>query len=202
MTAKFILILSYIFFTVNCGIAQSDAEELMKNIQSKFKSINDLSAQFAQSINGKINLKGKVFYKKEDNLRFELDNALIISDGETSWNYNKKQDKVIITNYESEGGKILSIRQLIFDYPEDCELKTFDAEGKNHLELIPKNDTFSFNSIKIFTDSENLITKILVDDPAAGNIQIDLSKIELNNNLPDSYFHFSPPEGSQVLDLR
>ena len=127
---------------------------------------------------------------------------LIISDGETSWNYNKKQNKVIITDYENEGNKILSIRQIIFEYPEDCELSTFESEGKRVLELIPQDGIFSFNSVKLFIDSENMITKILVDDPATGTIQIDLSNYQLNKNLSDSYFQLSPPEGSQVLDLR
>ncbi|MDZ7625439.1 MAG: outer-membrane lipoprotein carrier protein LolA [Ignavibacteriaceae bacterium] len=181
---------------------QENANAVLKNIQDKFDSITDLSAQITQSVNDKVNLKGKVFYKKENHLRFEFDNMLIISDGETSWNYNKKQDKVIITDYENEGNKILSIRQIIFEYPEDCELNTFEFEGNKVLELIPKDDTFSFNSVKLFIDSENLITKVLVDDPAAGTIQIDLSNYQLNKNLPDSYFQFSPPEGSQVLDLR
>jgi outer membrane lipoprotein carrier protein len=202
MKAKFLLIIGFLFFTINCGIAQSEAEELLTTIQNKFLSIKDLSAQLTQSINGKVNLKGKVFYKKENHVRFEFDNVLIISDGETSWNYNEKQDKVVITNYESDGGKILSIRQLIFEYPENCELKAFETGGKRNLELIPKDDMFSFNSIKIFTNSDNLITKVMVDDPATGNIQIDLYNVELNKNLPDGYFQFSPPEGSQVIDLR
>jgi len=188
--------------TLQLSIAQSNAQELLKNIQDKFDSISDLSAQITQSVNKKVNLKGKVFYKKENHLRFEFDNMLIVSDGEISWNYNKKQDKVIITDYENEGNKILSIRQIIFEYPEDCELNTFESEGKKVLELIPKDDTFSFNSVKLFIDSENLITKVLVDDPATGTIQIDLSNYQLNKNLPDSYFSFISPEGSQVLDLR
>ena len=29
----------------------------------------------------------------------------------------KRQNKVIITDYESEGNKILSMRQIIFEYP-------------------------------------------------------------------------------------
>ena len=106
------------------------------------------------------------------------------------------------TVFESEGNKILSIRQIIFEYPEDCELNTFESEGKKVLELIPQDDTFSFNSVKLFTDSENLITKVLLDDPATGMIQIELSNYLINKNLPDSYFQFSPPEGSQVIDLR
>lgn len=192
----------FILTFISSGIAQGNADAVLKNIQNKFDSIGDLSAQITQSVNDKVNLRGKAFYKKENHLRFEFDNMLIISDGETSWNYNKKQDKVIITDYENEGNKILSIRQIIFEYPEDCELNTFEFEGNKVLELIPKDDTFSFNSVKLYIDSENLITKVLVDDSAAGTIQIDLSNYQLNKNLPDSYFSFTPPEGSQVLDLR
>jgi outer membrane lipoprotein carrier protein len=202
MITRIILASIFIIASFSFSIAQENANEILKNIQNKYDSINDLSAQLTQSVNQKVNLKGKVFYKKENNLRFEFDNMLIISDGETSWNYNKKQDKVIITNYENEGNKILSIRQIIFEYPEDCELSTFEAEGKKGLELIPKDDTFSFTSVKLLIDSEYLITKVLIDDPATGKIQIDLSDYQLNKNLPESYFSFTPSEGSQVLDLR
>jgi len=202
MIARIFMISIFILNFISYSTAQEDAKKVLKNIQDKFSSIKDLSADLTQLVNDKVNLKGKVFYKKENNLRFEFDKMLIISDGETSWNYNKKQDKVIITDYENEGNKILSIRQIIYEYPEDCELKSFEFEGNKVLELIPKDDSFSFNSVKLFIDSENLITKVLVDDPATGTIQIDLSNYQLNKNLPDSYFQFSPPEGSQVLDLR
>lgn len=202
MITRIFLVSIFILTFISSIIAQENAGAVLKNIQDKFGSMNDLSAQITQFVNDKVNLKGKVFYKKENHLRFEFDNMLIVSDGETSWNYNKKQDKVIITDYDTEGNKILSIRQIIFEYPEDCELNTYEFEGKKVLELIPKDDIFSFNSIKLFIDSENLIAKVLVDDPATGTIQVDLSNYQLNKNLPDSYFQFSPPEGSQVLDLR
>ncbi|MCU0331824.1 MAG: outer-membrane lipoprotein carrier protein LolA [Ignavibacteriaceae bacterium] len=200
MLARLLLLTILISFSVS--IAQNNANEVLKNIQDKFNSIADLSAQITQSVNDKVNLNGKVFYKKENQLRFEFDNMVIISDGETSWNYNKKQDKVIITDYDTEGNKILSIRQIIYDYPEDCNLNTFESEGKQVLELIPKDATISYSSVKLFINTENLITKVLVDDPATGIIQIDLSNYQLNKNLPDSYFSFTAPEGSQVLDLR
>ena len=197
----FLMWISLIFFLPN-SFAQENAQSVLKNIQDKFNSINDLSADLTQSVNGNINLKGKVYFKKESNLKFEFKNILIVSDGETSWSYNKKDDKVVITDYESEGNKILSIRQIIFDYPQDCDLSTFKSEDKTVLELIPKDDAFSFSSIKLFIDGDNLITKALIDDPASGAIQIDLSNYQLNKNLPDSYFQFSPPEGSKVIDLR
>ena len=195
-----VLIISLIF----CGklIAQSDAEILLKSIQDKFDSINDLSAEITQSVNGKVNLKGKVFYKKENNLRFEFKNSLIVSDGETSWNYNKKQNKVIITNYDTEGNKIFSVRQIIYEYPEECKLSTYESQGEKVIQLVPENNSLSFNSVKLFTTNDNLISKVLIDDPASGLIQVDLSNYQINKNLSDSLFSFSPPEGSQVLDLR
>ncbi|MBK9098754.1 MAG: outer membrane lipoprotein carrier protein LolA [bacterium] len=202
MITKFLSTLSIFFFIINICLAQSDPQQLLQDIQNKFDSISDLSAKITQSVNGKTNLKGKAFYKKENNLRFEFDNMIIVSDGETSWNFNKKQDKVIISDYNTEGNKILSIRQLIYEYPDECKLIASKVAGIDVLELIPQDDTFSFNSIKLFINSENLITKVLIDDPATGNIQVDLSEIQFNKGLPDSYFKFSPPEGSQVLDLR
>lgn len=191
-----------VIISLNSIIAQESAEIVLKNIQDKFDSISDLSALIKQSVNTKENFKGKFYYKKENHLRFEFNNVVIVSDGETAWNYNEKQNKVIITDYESEGNKILSIRQIMYEYPEECQLSTYEKEGMSVLKLVPEDDTFSFNSIELFINDDYLITKALIDDPARGKIQIDLSDYKLNSDLPDSYFSFSPPEGSQVIDLR
>ncbi|MCW9065201.1 MAG: outer membrane lipoprotein carrier protein LolA [Ignavibacteriaceae bacterium] len=202
MNKKLFLICISLIFLFTISFAQEDAQTVLKNIQDKFESISDLSAQLTQSVNGNVNLKGKVHYKKENQLRFEFKNILIVSDGETSWSYNQKDNKVFITDYESEGNKILSMRQIIFEYPQDCDLNTYESESQTVLKLIPKDDEFSFNSIQLFISGDNLITKALIDDPATGEIQIELSDYQLNTNLPDSFFQFSPPEGSQVIDLR
>jgi len=196
-----IVIISSIIFYGNL-LAQNDADILLKNIQNKFDSIYELSAEITQLVNGKVNLRGKVFYKKENNLRFEFKNSVIVSDGETSWNYNEKQNKVIITNYDTEGNKIFSIDQMIYEYPKKCELSTYESEELRVLQLIPKDNSLGFKSVKLFISDDNLISKVLIDDLASGSIQVDLSDYQINKNLPDSLFNFTPPEGSQVLDLR
>jgi outer membrane lipoprotein-sorting protein len=202
MYRKIIYLFVISILGINFSFAQSSAQELLKNIRDNFISIEDLSADIIHSVNGNVNLKGKVYFKKENNLRFEFKNSVIISDGKTSWNYNEKENKVVVTDYDSEGNKIFSINQLLFEYPEECELSTFESEGKKVLQLIPKTDSFSFNSVKLFLNDDFLITKVLVDEASAGNIQITISNYKLNTKLPDSYFSFSPPEGCQVIDLR
>jgi len=202
MRFKIIFIYIISLLVLNVSFGQDSAENVLQKIQKKFDTIVDLSANLTQSINGNINLKGKVYYKKENKLRFEFKNILVISDGESAWNYNQKDNKVIITEYESEGNKILSLRQIVYEYPEDCEMSTYESEGQRVLELISKDDTFSFNNIKLYLNKDYLITKALMDDPASGTIEISLSDYQLNKNIPDNFFEFSPPEGSKVIDLR
>jgi outer membrane lipoprotein carrier protein len=202
MKIKILFVCLISILKLNVSFGQDSASDILQNIRDKFETINDLSADLTQSVNGNLNFNGKVYYKKENKLRFEFKNILVISDGENAWNYNQKDNKVIITDYENEGNKILSLRQIIYEYPEDCEMSTYESEGQRVLELIPKNDNFSFNFIKLYLSNDYLIKKALIDDPASGTVELSLSDYQLNKNIPDSFFQFSPPEGSQVIDLR
>jgi len=187
---------------LNNSYGQDSAQDVLEKIQKKFNSINDLTANLTHSVNGNVNLKGMVYYKKENNLRFEFKNILLISDGETYWSYNQKDNKVVISDYENEGNKILSIRQIIYEYPEDCEMTTYELNNQTVLGLIPKDDTFQFKSIKLFISKDYLINEAIIDDPAAGEVEIKISEYKLNNNLPEALFIFTPPEGSEIIDLR
>jgi outer membrane lipoprotein-sorting protein len=202
MNRIFSFVIISLFVVCGSTLAQLDANEKLLELQSKFDSIQDLSADLTQSIAGKTNLNGKIFYKKENKLRFEFKKILVVSDGETSWNYNMRDNKVIITNYETEGTNILSINQLIYEYPEECDISAYEFEGQTVFEFIPNTSTFNFSSIKLWVDDDNLVTRALFEDPATGLVQVDLSNYLLNSNLPDSYFLFTPPAGSEIIDLR
>ncbi len=199
-----IIVFSLLVFLCSSKLvtAQNDPGELMQSVQEKFNALTDLSANFTQSVNGLTNLTGKVYYKKNDKIRFELTKILIVSDGETNWNYNKKENKVIISSYDEEDAGLLSIERIIFEYPEECELSTYMVENQEVLMLVPQTSTFSFNSVKLWINDDNLISRVLIDDPAAGLVQIDLTNYSVDKNLPDSKFTFTPPEGSKVIDLR
>lgn len=186
----------------NLTASQTVAEKLLQSLQDKFNTLNDLSANVIQSVNGKSNFEGRVYYKKENKLRLEFKNMLIISDGETNWNYNPKDNKVIISNYEENDSGLLSIKRIVFEYPKECILSTQNIENKTVLELIPKGSTFNFNSIKLWLTDDYMISRSLIDDPAIGLIQLDITNYDLNRGIPDSKFNFTPPEGSKIIDLR
>ncbi len=184
------------------SFAQKDAESLLKNLQQKFNSTSDISAAFVQSLNGKVNLKGKFYYMKEDNFKLELKGLEIISNGKTSWSYNKRENKVIISNYDASDPSILSLNKFVDEYPGQCNLKLEDESGKSMLVLVPKKPGLNFKSVKIETGPGGLIEKMYIEDLSGSEIQIEFSNYQLNKKLSSSFFTFTPPKGSKVIDLR
>lgn len=187
---------------ITSTFAQRDAESILTTLQQKFRSTNDISAWFVQSINGKVNLKGKFFYKKENNFKLELNNLSIISNGITSWNFNKKENKVIISDYDQSDPSILSLNKFIEDYPKQCSLKLDNENGKDILVLIPKKSGMSFKSVKISVNPDDLIERMSIEDLNGSVIQIEFSHYQLDKKLSNSFFTFTPPKGSKVIDLR
>lgn len=178
-------------------------EKLLKNLQDKFDKVKDLSAEFKQSTNGKAILNGKFFFKKEDKLRIEFRNSILVSDGATNWSYNQKEHKVIISKNEDSNASPFSLKKIVNDYPKECTVKSEIDNGAEVLVLTPnKGSSIGYSLIKIWMDKENLINRVLLKDNADNLIQIDFSRYKVNQKISDNKFNFTPPEGSKVIDLR
>lgn len=201
---KKILFVVYCFIMILTGnsFSQSDGKELLEQLRSKFDSIQDLSAKFVQKTDGKNTQSGMLFYKKTNKLRINLNSLIIVSNGKTSWSYNKKENKVIISNYDDTDPGVFSIDEIVYKFPSHCNVTARYEDSRNVLTLTPNSYTYNFDSIDLWLNSDDLISKVLIIDPVAGKTEILFSDYDLNQNLADSEFSFVPPEGSKVIDLR
>lgn len=198
-----IKILLFIFLFSIGSTAKDTGQNLLKNLQDKFNTVRDLSADFKQSINGKLVLSGKFLFKKEDNLRVEMKNSTLISNGATNWSYNQKENKVIISKNDETNASPFSLKKIVYEYPKECAVSSEMYNADEVLVLIPeKNSNIGYSRIKIWITKENLIDKIVLTDNADNLIQIDFARYKLNQNISDNKFNFTPPEGSKVIDLR
>lgn len=185
---------------------------IIKGIQNKFYSINNLSADFSQSSamknqGGALSIKGHLLYQKDDKYRIEFKNQQLISNGSTFWNYNKRSNKVVINDLKNEKSAF-SFKKIIQDYPAKSKVESLGQETVNGtkcnlIRLSPlKNSYENFKSIRIWSDNDNLIRKIeLIDNSGLTNV-FNLSNIKLNTNIPGHMFSFEPPKGSEIVDLR
>lgn len=172
----------------------------LKGIQDKFSSIKDFTVNVSQT--GGVNLKGKLSFKKENKMRLELNDVLLISDGTTNWNYNSKQNKVLITEADDSETGLLSLNAMIFDYPKLCSVTENESAGKNIIILKPKKSNLSFREITITANKDNLIEKVEIVDTNGGKSTITFSNYKLDQNLNDTLFSYKPAEGTSVIDLR
>ncbi|HMN23474.1 MAG TPA: outer membrane lipoprotein carrier protein LolA [Ignavibacteriaceae bacterium] len=195
-------ILSLIILCCSTIAFSQNAESVLKSLQNKFDSITDLTTDVTQKSNGKASFSGKMYFKKDNNLRIEFGNQLIVSDGVTTWNYNKKDKKVIISNYDEAGSGLLSINYLVYQYPSECDLSLSSDGSKQVLNLKPKAKRNNLGEVKLYINQENLIDKAVITNSGTGTMEVSFSNYKLNQKISDSNFTFTAPEGTTVVDLR
>ena len=189
-------------FVFGTSLSQTDGDKLLEELQTKFDSIEDATVDFVQSHNDKKILSGVLHYKYENKLRIDTKKLLIISDGSTSWNFNKRENKVIISNYDENSSGLLSMNELVYVFPEGCEISSSVESNQKILTMIPTSYSVSFDKIELWMNENDLITRVRVHDASMGITEVIFSNYRLNQDIALSEFSFSPPEGSKIIDLR
>jgi len=198
----FSILLTIIFVFAAKAYSQNTTDKVIKDLQSKFDTIKDLSVEFTQSADGKTKLTGMLSIKKENKLRIDTKNIIIISDGKTSWSYNIKENKVIISSYDDNDPSVFSINKLVYDLPSESNIELSKDNGQNVLNLTPNSYKYSFDNVKLWLSEDNLINKLEINDATMGKVEVKFSNYKINQNLADSNFSFTPPEGSRIIDIR
>jgi chaperone LolA len=193
--ALMMLILSTLTFA-------GDANELLRKVKEKFSEIKDFSAEINQEGNNPV-FTGKMFYKKDDKFRLELRNMTIVSDGITIWNYNKKDNRVVIDETKYSESFPFSLDKLLNEYPSKSNLSSTTEGNFNILTLTPKpGSDLNFTRARLWINSDNLIERVFLESGTENKMDFRISGYKLNQALPDSRFTFNPPEGSRIIDLR
>jgi len=192
-------------------------EEVMKKVRSKYAAMRSLSASFKQSFYWKLadrrqGFEGRIYVAGDGRFRFETTGKnpqLIVSDGESIWNYSKANGQVIIRSVRKADRDLCDPKGFILRYSEKFRpglLREEKLGGKKCylLELTPgdKCDT-DFKRVNIWVDGKRwLIVKIEYADLNGNITSYTFSDIRVNPKLKGSLFTFSPPEGVEVIDMR
>ncbi len=209
LLAKFLILA--VFWVNSPVFAQDDitAQEIIQNVQSAYKDISDAKASFTQTI--KFNKSkaqtssGTLYIKKESKYRIETSNQTIVTDGSTSWSYTPSKKQVVI-DYYKETGNTFSPNKYLFQYPENFYSDLTGTEkisGKDVyvLSLKPRESGY-VKSAKLWVGKDDWIIKkiyILTDESSS---TYSVKNIQTNTGVSNSKFTFTPPEGTEVIDMR
>ena len=204
--------LSFLSVSVSKGPKQISAKEIIERVQKKYKTISDVTAKFTQSLKYKVSqiqqtYNGTLYVKKEKKYRIETEQQILITDGVTSWAYSLLNKQVVIDTYREDKSTI-SPDKFLLQYPEDYYSTLLGSEivSKNQtyiLKLTPKNDNSFIKAMKVWVDDDAwFIRKIEWTDINDNVTSYVVKKIDLNTNLSDDKFEFTPSKTIQVIDLR
>ncbi len=195
-----------LFFTSFCF-----AQDKPKQLDNFLKGLETFSAAFEQTV---FNQAGEeleksvgVMYMRRPGMfhwaYWEPYVQYLISDGVTLWVYDEDLEQVTIRDIGSVmeaspaailGGEIDIDTQYVV-----IELEA--AEGKDWLELTPRDVESQYSSIRLGFQQGQLVRMILFD--SLGQItQIKLLDAKRNTTLNIELFQFTVPDGVDVIDSR
>ena len=193
------------FFSLVGILFSQSADEQIRELQEKFRSIKDFQADFNQAsdnpnFNISQSLSGTFYYKSGNKFLIDLNNIKIVSNGNTIWNYDDRQKRTVINNL-SDNSDIISLEKIVFDYPELCEVSIY-KEDPNKIIFVPRSNELNFERAIISLNKDKLLSRIKIIDISNAEIIFEFANYKINKNLPDEFFEFNIPEDTKVIDFR
>ena len=208
---KIALIFIFIIFVFDCSFGE-DADDVIKNVQKRYKSANDIIIDFNRvfiwSLSTNLDtLFGKIYIMGNNYFKYETNEQIVITDGRYVWSYSSLTNQTIIDIFKSDEDEPLP-KELIFNFDKRYNSRLIgqeNVEGVNCyvLEGIPKNENLEIKSLKIWIESKKWITKKIEYVNLNDNIIVyNILNVKFNNKLKKDFFKFESPKGAKIVDLR
>jgi outer membrane lipoprotein-sorting protein len=198
-------------------LAQVDpkADNLIKRSRKKLRSLESFTVQFSYQVENKadttqkrISKSGTLRYRPRQN-KFAVDmgDLLIVCDGQTIWQYLKKENEVTITPYSPKEG--FSLDRIFRIYDQDMKVRldkseTYKGQTIHKISLFPISDTTDYFRVEVWlNEATELPQRIKFSHRDGTVVEYELKNFQVAS-LPDSEFVFDTRKypGISVVDLR
>jgi outer membrane lipoprotein carrier protein len=187
-------------------------DEITKKLQQKYETIQDATARFTQHVKFGFSqieqdFSGTLTMKKPNKYRVESEQQTFVTDGTTVWAYSPTNKQVLVDRYK-ENQNTLSPDQFLLHLPANYYATILGREqsGDAHLvtlKLVPKDDQSFVKSMKVTIDEGSwIIRKVESVDVNDTETTYTVQDVKVNTHVRDSLFTFTPPPGTEVVDLR
>jgi len=198
-------------------LAQVDpkADNLIKRSRKKLRSLESFTVQFSYQVENKadttqkrISKSGTLRYRPRQN-KFAVDmgDLLIVCNGQTIWQYLKKENEVTITFYNPKEG--FSLDRIFRIYDQDMKVRldkseTYKGQTIHKISLFPISDTTDYFRVEVWlNEATELPQRIKFSHRDGTVVEYELKNFQVVS-LPDTEFVFDTRKypGISVVDLR
>ncbi|MBM4161865.1 MAG: outer membrane lipoprotein chaperone LolA [Ignavibacteria bacterium] len=186
--------------------------EVTEKVQRRYQAIRDATAQFTQHVKFGFsqieqNFAGTLTMKKPSKYRIVSEHQTFVTDGSTVWAYSPVNKQVLIDRYK-ENENTLSPEQFLLNLPANYYSTLLGGErsGDSYLitlKLVPKDDQSFVKSMKVWVEEGSwMVRKVEMVDVNDTEKTYTVQDVRINTNVRDDVFAFTPPPGTEVVDLR
>ncbi len=191
---------------------QPELRTVTEGMQKRYAVMENAVARFTQEVRfgfSKIRqeFKGTLTMKKPNRFRIDSEHQVLVTDGSTVWAYSPVNKQVVVDHYK-ENHNTISPDRFLVSIPQNYYATVLGTEpgGKARLvtlKLVPKDDTSFIRSVKLTVEEGAWIVKrIAVDDINETTTTYTIEELTFNSTIDDKAFVFTPPPGTDIVDLR
>lgn len=225
MSRKYIvfvlLVLAVSFSGVSHAADAVDAKDIPDLIQKRYETLKTFQADFIQELtnvaSGEVDQRmGKIWYRQPSQVRWLTESPeeeLLVVGSKYAWNYIEDEQLALKYNVSSilNSKTILRFISGQANLKEDFIVRTEwqgDAEvrdkwGKDYtvLKLVPNEAEPGLVLAYIGVEPDTgLLRQVMIVDFYGNGNELRLSNVEIDVDLSDEMFQFTPPAGVQVED--
>jgi chaperone LolA len=150
--------------------------------------------------------RGRLLLKDSTRFRLEIPGGTYVSDGKSYWEYHPKNKQVVVRDAAEMAGQPLPGEVLLrFLDSEPLSVKRVKSGGKEVLELRldPARAMKNLDSLAVQLDRRDHSLRRIASRDVNGNESVyTLLSVKRNGGIKDREFAFSPPKGTETVDMR
>jgi len=184
--------------------------DIMSGLRSTWQNMEGLSARFTHTfvwvLAGETQVtRGRLWLAGQNRFRLEFEDRVMVSDGTTIWDHDRKQKQVLLMNADPSRG-IANQQQLFLAYTENVDATWVREEGKDEdrrvVIRINRGPDADPRVVEIRVDPLRMLALRADYTDGAGNIHTyEMEEVE-QGAQPEEKFTFTIPEGVTVVDMR
>ncbi|MFZ0389568.1 MAG: outer membrane lipoprotein carrier protein LolA [Calditrichia bacterium] len=202
-----------VVFLFSTAWSAPDAEKIIKNVQKKYKGVDQVLIHFKQINRFKLTgieneVFGTLWLTRDNKFKIDTEDQTLVSNGDTFWRFNKLENQVLIDNAKNDQQEVF-LNDFLFNIGERyySQVISVDKSGKRdiyEMKLTPRNkDESYFNYLKVWIEDNTWqIKRVLYVDYNDNENEYVIEEMNLKPDIPLANFTYEVPEGADIVDLR
>ncbi|MEX2641110.1 MAG: outer membrane lipoprotein carrier protein LolA [Balneolales bacterium] len=202
MKTILLTILTISWVLPSAGLAQESFDRLKQKFQQGQVLEAEMSHVFTDAYTGETMRSEGNIWLGENRYKIEVDDQVIVVEGDVSRVYNKGQNKVIISNYIPEDDDFAPSRFLAGD-DHTYDIEEDDRSGPADIRLrLRSTDPFDvFTRVEIHLTDELIPVRVTATDQTDNQFTTEFYEAEFITPDEDT-FAFPHPDDASLIDLR